>query len=214
MGVTELAILYLTPNASLTSQAFRAKLLHSKKVMEAALGVSGRRFVYYQSIDDPAVLYLLGDWQSASEHWNHFIPSPENQQLLDLLKDDFDIPRIVMYHVDVPNAQVPADAQVISIGWYRVRSVDKARFAEHAFSDDAKRSDERMGHEKKPAGGWRIETSAGREDEEEWVRFRGWDSLEDHQKIIQTEPTSQEGDDIHGLVLESEVKHGVRIDFD
>lgn len=68
MPVTELAILRLAPGVSLSDEEFRAKLLRSKQVMETALGIHGRRFVYYQDAHDPVVLYLLGDWQSTEEH--------------------------------------------------------------------------------------------------------------------------------------------------
>lgn len=44
-----------------------------------------------------------------------FIPSPENQELLALLKHDLDIPSIEMYHVDLPAADVPTDASVVNI---------------------------------------------------------------------------------------------------
>lgn len=209
MPVTELAILHLQPGVSLANPSFRAKLLQSVKVMENALGISGRRFVYYQGVEDPAILYLLGDWQSPSEHWDEFIPSPENQRLLELLKHDFDIQCIQMYHVDVPNAGVPTDSNIMHIGWYRVRTEDKARFEAQAV-DFTQWSNEEESLEKKPAAGWRIEKAEGRENEEEWVRFCGWDNVHERMESRQTEPW-KEGNDIHGLVLGSQLKHGTRI---
>ncbi|KAJ4394771.1 hypothetical protein N0V93_003991 [Gnomoniopsis smithogilvyi] len=213
MPVTEVAILHLQPSVSLTEPSFRAKLLHTKKVMENALGIPGRHFNYYQDIKDPSVLYLLGDWQSPSEHWDRFIPSPENQQMLELLKDDLDLPRIQMYHVDVPNAKIPASAEVVCISWYRVRTEDKVRFEEQVVQRTQCSNDGlSQGREAVGAGGWRIEKPDEFGDEEQWVHFRGRDNVEEHTRSGQTEAWKDD-DHINTMVIGSEFKHGIRVDF-
>lgn len=210
MPVTELAILRLAPGADLSDATLRAKLGRAKTVMENALDISGRRFVYYQGVEDPRALYLVGGWQSAAEHWGQFIPSPENQELLVLLRDELDIPRIEMYHVDVPNAEIPAEANVLSFEWHRVlRDVDRAAF-EARFLECRKWLDEYLSTADKPAGGWRIEKAAGREEEDEWVLFTGWKSVEEYMGFAGTSHFEKYRQ-IRELTRGFEVKHGIRI---
>lgn len=214
MPVTELAILPLGPGVDLSNEAFRAKLFRAKAVMENALGISDRRFVYLQGVEDPQVLYLLGDWQSPAEHWDHFIPSPENQELLALLQGELDLPRIEMYHIDVPVLDVPANADVVSIEWLRVRRQDKVAFEER-LSDCRNWLNEYESGHGKPAGGWRVEEAAGKEDEKEWVLFSGWKSAGGHTCMgcAQTGPFGN-NERIRHLVQGFKVGHGTRIELD
>lgn len=212
MAVTELAILPLKPNISLTNPSLRAKLLRAKQVMENALGISGRHFTYYQGIEDPTTIYLLGDWQSPSEHWEQFIPSAENRGLLELLKDDFDIPRIQMYHVDVPNSKVPADSEIIRIGWFRVKTKDKARFEEQAAHNKWLSTDH-LATGKGTGGGWRIEKSDDMENEEQWVQFWGVDRKEEQRGSVRTDPWKHDSL-INSLTLRSQLKTGRHMDVE
>ncbi|ROV90923.1 hypothetical protein VMCG_09964 [Cytospora schulzeri] len=211
MSVTELAILRLAPGVNILDAGFRAKILRSKQVMETALGIPGRRFVYYQDAEDPMVLYLLGDWQSTDEHWNEFIPSPENQELLELLKHDLDVPSIEMYHVDIPAAKVPTGANVISIGWHKVRQNDKVAF-ETTFWECKKSLDEDARRDMKPAGGWRVEKAVGQQETEEFVLFCGRESV-DEQLGFSTRRFPKDYGRIREFVQEYDIKHGNRIVF-
>lgn len=213
MTVTELAILHLKPNISLTNPSPRAKLLRAKQVMENALGISGRHFTYYQGIEDPTTIYLLGDWQYPSEHWDQFIPSAENQELLELLKDDFDIPRIQMYHVDVPNSQIPAASEVMRIGWFRVKTEDKAGFEEQS-ARGMNLLNEHLGTGKEATGGgWRVENPDDMENEEQWVQLWGSDHKEEHNKSAQID-VWKDNSLVNSLVLEFELKTGIRLYFE
>lgn len=211
MPVTELAILPLTSQADLYSSSFLAKLLQSQKVMANALGTSGRRFTYYQGIEDPRNLYLIGDWESPAEHWEQFIPSAQNQALLELLKDEFDIEGIEMYHVDVACAEVPVGAEVVSIGWHRVRKEDKEGF-ERVFAECRGWLDGYVSGDEKPAGGWRVEKDPERQDGEEWVLFCGWNSVEEHTRFAQTE-AFEKYSRIRDRVQEFQLKHGKRLEL-
>lgn len=209
MPVTEVAILPLLPGVDVNHYSVRDKLRYTQQVMENALGVPGRRFVYYQGMDaGKHELYLLGDWQSAAEHRDEFLPSPANQAQLAWVADLFDLARVDLFHVDVPAAQLPTDADVLTIGRHRVpvgaRGEDKAVF-EARFIKECRelcRHYGRDGDKKPPVGGWRIEKDAaaasaaaatgavaGKEDaeeEEEWVAFCGWESAEERIKFAGT----------------------------
>lgn len=84
----EFAILPLThpltsSNPTLPTQLFQ-KLQKSKSILEEA---SGYRFRFFQQIDDPSIIYIIGEWSSVEEH-EVFLKSEENLYLLDSLKDD------------------------------------------------------------------------------------------------------------------------------
>lgn len=88
MTVTELAIFplthRLTKNCPTLPSSLIQKLLIAKFALEAA---SGHSFYYFQQIEDPSIIYIVGAWDSIAAH-HTFLPSPENQRLLELLKDD------------------------------------------------------------------------------------------------------------------------------
>jgi hypothetical protein len=88
MTVTELAILPLTHPLTKESHFLPSsliqKLLTAKSVLETA---SGHSFYYFQQIEDPSIIYILGAWDSVTAH-HTFLPSSENQKLLELFKDD------------------------------------------------------------------------------------------------------------------------------
>lgn len=211
MPVTELAILPLAPGVGLSDKGIRGRLLRSKQVMETALGIPGRRFVYYQGVEDPTVLYLLGDWLSTDEHWKDFIPSPENQELLEILKHDLDIPRIEMYHIDLPAADVPTEANAIGIGWHTVRQDDKTSF-DRRILDIKGWLKEGVSGEMKPAGGWRVEKASGQQGSEEFVLFCGLEDVDKHLGFAKT-LTFEKCDRIRDLVQDVSVQHGTRIDL-
>lgn len=226
MPVTEVATLPLLPHVDITDETFLAKLRQTQQVMattpsaHAAQGEhrrGRRRFVYYQGIEDPRVLYLLGDWSSPAEHRDVFLPSPANQALLALVTPDVDMSRIEMHHVDVPAAHVPSDAEVLSIARLRVRGEDKGAF-EARFDECRGWLDRYVSWGRKPAGGWRIEKAPsssgkeGEEDEEEWVLLCGWVSVEEHQKFADAEGFAK-FDRIREFLQGFETKHGKRIDL-
>ena len=88
MTVTELAILPLTHPLTKDSptlpNALIQKLVTAKSVLEAASGYS---FNYFQQVEEPSIIYILGSWDSVDAH-GAFLPSRENQNLLQLFKED------------------------------------------------------------------------------------------------------------------------------
>lgn len=172
-GVTELATLRLAPGTAVSTPSLQAHLARAKEVLESALGIK-RRFNFYQDTRDPSVLYIIGEWGSPAEHWDDFVPSAENQELLELLQDE--IEGIEMYHVDVPNADVPS-MEVVNLAWFTVRREDKDAFEEHwtgfgRLTNKLATHDERRGTSQR-AGGWRVEKEESKHesDDEEWVMF-------------------------------------------
>ncbi|KAH7336528.1 hypothetical protein BKA65DRAFT_563654 [Rhexocercosporidium sp. MPI-PUGE-AT-0058] len=87
------------------------KLRTSHEVLER---VSGHRFRFFQQIQDPSIIHIVGKWDSTEAH-AAFIASPENQRLLELFGDDVrtegSMP-MEMYHLDTdvfdyPDSETP-----------------------------------------------------------------------------------------------------------
>jgi quinol monooxygenase YgiN len=117
MAVTELALLKLKNGGTLT-QDVKAQLKKAQVAMESYSG-GGRKFHYLQQVEDPTCIYVLGEWESLSQHYDGFIPSKANQDLLEALKDELDVGWLS--HLDVPVSKIQLDAPVLSIGRHMIK---------------------------------------------------------------------------------------------
>ncbi|KAF2747243.1 hypothetical protein M011DRAFT_467765 [Sporormia fimetaria CBS 119925] len=102
MAVTELALLRLIPPTTAREPELRAKLKAAKEAMEK---YTGRRFYFLQQIQDPDIVYVLGEWESVAQHMQGWIPSVENRAVLEMLKDDLTVDWL--HHFDVPHMLLP-----------------------------------------------------------------------------------------------------------
>lgn len=92
MPVTELAILPLTHRLTKECPILPTHLLQKLQTAKSVLETASRHsFYYFQQVEDPSIIYILGSWESVTAHWE-FLPSPENQEMLELLKDDIVMP--------------------------------------------------------------------------------------------------------------------------
>lgn len=204
MPVTEFAILPLThpltkENPSLPSTLIQ-KLKTARTVLETA---SKHSFHYFQEVEDPSVIYIIGKWDSPTTH-GIFLPSPENQRLLEGLKDDVVMQhedpgkKISMWHLDTDVFIVPASKEELkaeeNLKWVFTAPVVSCN--RHFVPKDKKDGFEKKFNEvrylleefTKPyfvVGGWRIEKES--EEKEEWVLFSGFESVEHHMKFAKTE---------------------------
>jgi quinol monooxygenase YgiN len=195
MPVTELAIIPLTHNLTQENPnlpaSLKQKFISAKLVLEKA---SNRKFYFFQQVEDPSIIYIIGSWESPQAHAT-FLPSAENQKLLEMFKDDIivedkDGKKMTMWHLDadvfsgVNEGDKPVlTAPVISLNRHFVPGDKKAGFI--------KKFDEvrgLLGEFTKPyqvVGGWRIEKEA--EGKEEWDLFSGFESVENHHEFAKTE---------------------------
>ncbi|KAE9366176.1 hypothetical protein N431DRAFT_91180 [Stipitochalara longipes BDJ] len=212
MPVTELAIIPFNHSLDKKHQALPSttlvqKLQTAKAVLEKA---SNYNFHYFQQIEDPSILYIVGKWESPEAHYA-FLPSSENQKLLEILKGDIDDKngkKMQMWHLDHDVFTVPSGtewvftAPVISCNRHFVPKEKRPGFIEK-FSQVRGLLEEYT----KPygvVGGWRIEKEDG--EKEEWVLFSGFESVENHMKFAKTEGFAKYRE-IVGFVSGFEVKH-------
>lgn len=213
MPITELALLRLSPNVTIKNAALRKNLLHAKTVMQ---DYTGRTFYYYQQTEDPTLIYVVGEWDSLDQHMNGFIPSEQNQGLLESLKDSLSVEWLV--HADVPHAELPlpkSEAEraetlrgerVISIVRHFVKPGSKNAF-QQTFEDHKRYLQDYL-TEGKTAGGWRVDSKDG---EEEWVSLSPYASVQQHLDFAKTA-----GFEKYGRIREhmdgAEIKHARLLD--
>jgi quinol monooxygenase YgiN len=213
MTITEIALLHLAPNVAAENVDLRVNLSHAKTVMQ---NFTNHTFYYLQQMEDPSYIYIIGEWESLEQHMNQFIPSADNQAVLESLKDVLTVEWLV--HVDVSQANLPLpkdEAQlkaaqsgelIWSIARHFVKDGEKPAFQETL---DAKRhylQDHVM--EGTIGGGWRIDKE---DQKEEFVLFCPWKSIQQHLDFGKTEAFreyAQIREHIHG----AEIKHAKLLD--
>ncbi|RFU34616.1 hypothetical protein B7463_g1699, partial [Scytalidium lignicola] len=208
MTVTELAILPLStpPENGILPSGFLDKLSTAKKVLDNA---SGYNFHFFQQVEDPSLVYIIGRWSSVAAH-DVFLPSDENKRLLELLKDDITISSVIMYHLDVDvynmigeaDKKNVSEAPTISCNRHFVPAAKKEGFIEQFQKIKGLLQD--FTNPFKVVGGWRIEKES--EEKEEWVLFSGFDSVAHHYEFPKTEEFVKYRE-IIGFVDGFEVKH-------
>lgn len=203
MTVTELALLRLKSGASFDDPTLRANLQKAKKAMEDFARLP---FHYFVQIEDPSYFYIVGSWPSAKQHFEEWIPSPANQEVLELLKDQINVE--FMFHIDVESPCLPLDAPVVAIGRHFIASDKRTSFSK-AFSA-AKHAVENFTAPKKVAGGWRVEKDA--DDKEEWVLFTGWDGVAQHGEFGRS-ASFQDYVKIKDFASGFDVKHAGRLEL-
>ncbi|KAG4439342.1 hypothetical protein IFR05_005154 [Cadophora sp. M221] len=139
-----------------------AKLRTAHEVLERA---SGHRFRFFQQVDDPSIVYIVGKWDSTEAH-TAFIESPENQRLLELFGDDVQTEgsrSMEMCHLENDFFDYPdlddswlLNAPHVGFQWYSSLPENKA-----AVTEGLGRIMANMRDVRRTVGGWKIERDSG-----------------------------------------------------
>jgi hypothetical protein len=100
--ITEIACIRVLPPYKPDDREVRMKFLNAKKVMEK---FTKRDFYFLQQIENPDIVYIIGEWESLEQHMDVFIPSEENQALLRSLEGIVKVEDLL--HISVPHAELP-----------------------------------------------------------------------------------------------------------
>jgi heme-degrading monooxygenase HmoA len=198
--VTEIALLRLKSPAP--SASFKALLLEGIK---AQAEFSSYPVYLFTQVEDPSLIYLVGGWDSAQQHYEDWIPSTTNQGIMAQLSSEMEL--VWMFHVDgdaVRQGELLAEAPVVAVGRYFM-SAEKREGFSRVFEGVQHRLEEFT----RPLPifkGWRVEKEEGKE---EFVLFSGWAEVQQHLDFAQSEGF-QEFSKIKEYTDSSEVKHIVR----
>jgi heme-degrading monooxygenase HmoA len=196
MPVTEFAILPLTHLLTKESLSLPVSLVEKLQTAKSVLETASKYpFHYFQQVEDPSIIYIIGKWDSPAAH-EKFLPSPENQQLLEMLKDDISTEgekpgkKMSMWHLDVDVFDISRkenswvfEAPVISCNRHFVAKDKKEGFKEKF--NEVRYILEDFTKPYSVAGGWRIEKESP--EKEEWVLFSGFESVNHHMEFAKTE---------------------------
>jgi heme-degrading monooxygenase HmoA len=201
MPVTELALLHLKNHRQIPPET-KSALVSGASAQARFAGYPVR---LYSQVEDPSYIYLLGGWDSVSQHMNEWIPSPTNQNIMSSLADEMEV--VWMFHVEVEpasgetcSASSPLDAPVLAI--------ERCFVGEEKgdFEDSMARVKGRMEECTAPRMlrcGWRIDHAEGREEMHEFVVLSGWEDMEDHLRFLETgsEDDKYRNDRMEGVEL-------------
>jgi len=153
-----------------------------------------------QQISDPSCIYVVGEWDSLDQHLNDFIPSADNQALLESLKDYITVDSN-LEHLDVPNAELPLPRseealerakrgeQVWSITHYTIKAGKREAF--EAEFKEMKEMLDRFAAEGGVGGGWCVGKKEGEEDV--FVTLFPWRSVVEWKRFGQGEEGRETG---------------------
>jgi heme-degrading monooxygenase HmoA len=207
MTITEIALVRLLPPTSADDVTLRSKLGHAKVVMEK---YTGRKFYYLQQIEDPSLIYIVGEWDSLDQHMNDFIPSADNQAVLESLKTELTVEWLL--HADTPHANLPFPPKtgasgVYSITRHFVKSGEKEKFME-TFEANKHLLQEYVS-EGTIGGGWRLDKEDGKE---EFDLFIPWTEMEQHFAFGKSEAFLKYAQ-IRDHIDDAEIKHAKLLDI-
>ncbi|KAJ5627017.1 hypothetical protein N7528_004444 [Penicillium herquei] len=198
MPITELACLRL--KATEPSSTKKDQLKQAQKAQSEYSGYPAR---FFREVEDPAICYIVGGWESVTVHTEEWIVSETNQKNLGVLKDDVDIAWMFHLDIDLSTSPIPVDAPVIAVSRFFVEPAKK-----DAFDTVFKAGVPYFGAHTAPftySGGWRIDKEG---EDEEFVLFSGWGTVEAHFAFADTEAFKEFGK-LRELKLfkDAEIKH-------
>ncbi|EGE04803.1 hypothetical protein TEQG_03976 [Trichophyton equinum CBS 127.97] len=225
MAITEIAVLKLRPAALTTAgkpnEATIAFLRTAKQSMEA---YTGHPFYIFTQLEDPAYVYIVGNWESLTQHYDDWIPSDANQGLLESGKDLFDIAGLAHLDIDQQESGLPSGAPVVTLEWFHMLPAQKEEFTwawEERVSPYLKevtapylvRSGWRIDGERKIEGKEAVIMIADGEPElEEFIAFTGWRDVGDNNSYQELEGFSR-FQQLLSLATKVESKRLARLDL-
>lgn len=162
---------------------------------------------FYHCVDDPNLIYILGQWPSWAAHQD-FLASPEREQILSHQTHQLDF--VWMLHLDLPQGGsiekvVPFTAPVLSIA--RMIFTNPS-LQINAYQTIAANHRSNIAHATSPYplfDGWRIDALR---DQAEYVILTGWESVEAHSQFTKSmREASQESASARAHVDVMEVRH-------
>ncbi|KAL3443131.1 hypothetical protein BJX65DRAFT_285718 [Aspergillus insuetus] len=212
MPVRELACLRLRNGEPFTSSANEQTLRKLRAgILEQARHTNSATHVLSQ-IEDPSAFYILGKWESVSQHVHDWIPSETNQAIMGGLAEDVEL--VFLEHLQLASSGankheegIPINADVIAIGRYFVSDGEKGGF-QRTF-DQTKQYLEQFNGGRGISGGWREDKEIASDQgqaREEFVLFSGWTSVDEHMQFAESEGF-KEFAKIKEFLSGAEIKH-------
>jgi hypothetical protein len=172
MSVLEICQLKVKDNISPSDSSIIASLQKVRTELKERVHPTNSRF--FQTIEDPTLIYILGTWPSVAKHQT-FLSSPEKPQILDAQQNLLDFNW--MLHIPLDNmSSLPLDAPVVAIARAHVKGGEHVTAHKKITGKYRDKLDERT-KPHKVVEGWRVDEEPGKQEN---VVITGWKSREDH----------------------------------
>ncbi|EXJ93400.1 hypothetical protein A1O1_01792 [Capronia coronata CBS 617.96] len=174
MAIIELAHISLKNGLTASDALLKKNTKEVKRVIEE---YSHLPTLFYTQIDEPSTMFVVGAWESTDKHQNGFNGSLQQDQILQLIKDQMEIDW--MYYMDVDQSRIPVDAPILSI----IKETLPKNTNKAAFDQDFARGTQSLGGARYGAvSAWNIRKD--KHEETVRVNFSGWQSLEEAMEAI------------------------------
>ncbi|OCT52552.1 hypothetical protein CLCR_10845 [Cladophialophora carrionii] len=170
MAIIELAHISLKDGLTADEPQLKKNLKEVKRVIEE---YSKLETIFYRQLDDPSVMFVIGAWATKDHHQHGFDGSPQQGEILTLIKDQMGIDW--MHYIDVEQSRIPLDAPVLAIikEAFAKHGVNRTDFDQQFASQTAHIGGARYG----AISAWNIRKDKHEPDVR--VNFSGWESLEE-----------------------------------
>lgn len=174
--ILEICQLKVKPNLSPADPTLLSALSTARTELKEKVYNTNSRF--YQCVEDPTLIYILGVWPSLARH-GEFLASPARSEILDSQEELFNFGWIL--HMEIGDRgmdELPLDAPVMAITRLFMKDGE-----EHvkACEEIERKYREVVAEGRRPwnvVDGWRIDCENGKN---EGVMITGWESVETHE---------------------------------
>lgn len=169
MAIIELAECKLKNGITASDPDLLKNLKEVKRVIEE---YSGLTTLFFEQIDDPTVIFVVGAWDSKETHEKGFDGSPQQAEILELIKDQMGI--TWMHYMDVEQNDIPVHSPVLALVKATLpKYVDREGFVSsmQAATEDVD------GGPYGAIGAWNLRKDKHEPDVR--VHFSGWGSVEE-----------------------------------
>ncbi|OJJ07393.1 hypothetical protein ASPVEDRAFT_56791 [Aspergillus versicolor CBS 583.65] len=193
MPVTEIACLRLKNTLPLTDPSNETFYTRLQDGIKAQAEYTNARTHILTQLEDPSYFYILGRWESLSQHVEEWIPAPKNQDIMAGLAEGIEL--VWIQHLDLdPNPSaaedgyvIPYNAAVTGIGRCFISpgckdGFDKTFAATRHYVKDFKGPREAV-------GAWRVDREVDEQGnpKDEFVYFSGWANIHEHEEFRESE---------------------------
>lgn len=169
MAIIELAHISLKNRLTASDPILRKNTKEMKRMIEE---YSKLPTLFYTQIDDPSTMFVIGAWESVIKHQHGFNGSPQQGEVLELIKDQMDMDW--MHYMDVEQSRIPANAPVLAI----IKETLPKRTHKALFDQDFARGTQTLGGARYGAvSAWNIRQD--KHEETVRVNFSGWQSIDE-----------------------------------
>ncbi|KAJ3493760.1 hypothetical protein NLG97_g4524 [Lecanicillium saksenae] len=157
MTISEIGLLRLRPTASLEDPNIQKRLSEIKSYLNK---FTGHTFHYFRQIEDPSLLYLLGQWESLESHYQGMHGSDEWKKSVMEMSNYFEFQW--MAHYDFLLDGLRLEDSILQVQRFLMKTPARDEFTNQLKAIPVTSGENAL----KLRGGWKLDK---KEDEEEYA---------------------------------------------